>query len=125
MHALDGEGSSRGIRVTKGSSPRGWLLTGCLDHSEALPKGKCGNTAEVITQLSQIQLSLRLPMPNPKLLAFPLGVAGMAVPGTACLLAKDSTAISTSFFLSLPGACETLTTSLKNQLNCLSSKHID
>lgn len=122
MHLME-----RGVQGASGSRRAAvpeLVADRCRDGSEALSKGKRGNTAEVVIQLSQIQLFPQLPILNPKLLAFPLGVAGMALPGPACLLAKDNTAIFPSFFLSLPGACETLTMSLKNQLNCLSSKHM-
>lgn len=118
-------GEFKGHQDNEGQQSQRLVADRCLDHLEALSKGTCGNTAEVVIQLFQMQLSLQLPMLNPELLATPLGVAGMAVPGTACLLAKDNPAISPSFFLSLPGACTTLTTSPKNQLNCLSSKHIE
>lgn len=107
--------------------PWGCEVDMCLEHSDALSKGKRGKhswsyyiTFQNSSPLFHGQCWTRSSCHSP------LGVLGMAVPGAACLLAEDNAAISPASFLSLlPVACETWNTSLKDQLNCLSSKHMD
>lgn len=59
-------GEFKGHQGNEGQQSQRLVADRCLDGSEALSKGKCGNTAEVVIQLSQIQLSLQLPMLNPE-----------------------------------------------------------